>query len=120
MELILLLLSFLTAAATRYYLSKILNEKIAEKFSYASISINILGCFLLGVFMVYASKSGMNISPSIELNNILIAVFIAFTTFSYKTVQFLKNKMLIKASTNIFYNLFLGLVFFTIGNLIGR
>ena len=120
MQFILLLFSFLIAAIIRYYLSKILNEKVADKFSYASISINILGCFLLGVFMVYVSQSGMEISSSVETRNILIAVFFAFSTFSYKAVQYLKNKMLIEASTNIFYNLFLGLVFFTIGNLIGR
>jgi len=113
-------ISFIIAALLRYYLSKLIYDNLKDKIPYGSLILNILGCFIIGLLMVYAAGENIVIFKAVNTNNILITVFIAFTTSSYKAVNFLKKKMLIKASTNIFYNVFLGLVFLTLGNLIAQ
>ena len=113
-------ISFILAALLRYYLSKLIYNNLRDKISYASLLLNILGCFIIGLLMVYADGKNIALLSGININNILITLFIAFTASSYKAVNFLKKKMLIKASTNIFYNMFLGLFFLTLGNLLAQ
>ena len=111
---------FILAALLRYYLSKLIYDNLRDKIVYGSLILNILGCFIIGFLMVYAAGENFVLFKTVNTNNILITIFIAFTTSSYKAVNFLKKKMLIKASTNIFYNVFLGLVFLTLGNLLAQ
>lgn len=120
MQFLYLGLSFIIAALLRYYLSKLIYYNSRDKIPYGSLLLNILGCFIIGLLMVYAARENIVLFKAVNTNNILITVFIAFTTSSYKAINFLKNKMLIKASTNIFYNVFLGLVFLTLGNLLAQ
>lgn len=111
---------FIITALLRYYLSKLIYVNLRDKISYASLILNIIGCFIIGLLMVYVSKENIALFKGVNINNILIIIFIAFTSSSYKAINFLKNKMLIEASTNIFYNMFLGLVFLTLGNLLAQ
>jgi len=111
---------FIITALLRYYLSKLIHDNLRDKIVYGSLILNILGCFIIGFLMVYAAGENFVLFKTVNTNNILITIFIAFTTSSYKAVNFLKKKMLIKASTNIFYNVFLGLVFLTLGNLLAQ
>ncbi|HKL13713.1 MAG TPA: CrcB family protein [Halanaerobiales bacterium] len=120
MQFLYLAIIFLISGLIRYYFSKLIYNKLSEKISYGSLILNIIVCFTIGFFMVYLSRENINYYSIENINNYLITVFIAFSASSYKAVHFLKNKMLIKASTNIFYNLFLGLVFLTLGNLIAQ
>ena len=120
MQFLYLGISFIITASLRYYFSKLIYDNLRDKISYGSLILNILGCFIIGLLMVYAAGENIVLFKEVNTNNILITVFIAFTTSSYKAVNFLKKKMLIKASTNIFYNVFLGLVFLTLGNLIAQ
>lgn len=120
MNLLYIGLSFLTAGLIRYHLSKWIDKVIKTKANILSLTLNILVCFIIGLLMVILADNNIGFTINLNINNILISFFIAFSVFSYKTVYFLKRKMLTKASTNIFYNLFLGLVFLTIGNLIGK
>ena len=120
MQFIYLVIIFLITGLIRYYLSKLIHNKLKDIISYGALILNIIVCFLIGFFMVYLSSQNTTLNSIGNINNVLITIFIAFSASSYKAVHFLKNKMLIKASTNIFYNLFLGLVFLTLGNLIAQ
>lgn len=120
MQLVYISSGFIVAGLIRYYLSKIIYKKSKNKIKFWSMLINIVVCFLIGLIMALIVENNLEPLLAKNINNMLISAFIAFTVFSFRAVQYLKNKMFIKASTNIFYNLFSGLFFLTIGNLIGK
>ena len=113
-------LSFLFAGLFRFYLSKLIYNSFKNKGNIISLTLNMLVCFIIGLLMVILKKNNIGFTMSLNINNILISIFIAFTLFNYKTIYFFKRKIFIKASTDIFYNLFLGFVLLTIGNLVGK
>ncbi len=97
----------------RYGLSKMIKNK---KRTYHHI-LNGTGTFILGFVLVYYSNLLLN--PSL-FEDIMIFSFLSFCIFDYIMINKISNRLYTKAARILFYNLFLGLVFFTFGNLIAQ
>jgi len=97
----------------RYGLSKMIKNK---KRTYHHI-LNGIGTFILGFVLVYYSNLLLNQSL---FENIMIFSFLSYCVFDYIMINKLSNRLYTKAARILFYNLFLGLVFFTFGNLIAQ
>jgi CrcB protein len=67
-------------AMARYGVSTLLFDASTQKFPYATLSVNVLGSFLMGILFVLIVEKGL-LPP--EMRSILMVGFLgAFTTFS--------------------------------------
>lgn len=70
----------------RYALTQWLNVRLGTAFPYATLLINLSGCFLIGIFAAWAR---VKLSMSPEAHALLMAGFCgAFTTFSAFMLEF--------------------------------
>lgn len=87
-ELLNVLVGGFFGAIARFYLSTIINGKKNSLFPYGTVSVNLLGCFFMGIVVHY--------SPQENIYALLAIGFLgAFTTFSsvqMEMVTLLKNK----------------------------
>lgn len=110
----------LSGGILRYFLSLYLYKISSNNTPYWSYLLNMIVCFMLGFGMVILNKQSLtNLNPLL-IKNLLLTFFITFSVFSYKAIYYFKRIMLIQAATVLFYNLFAGLLFLTIGNLIAQ
>lgn len=113
MNYIYIILGVVIGGLLRFSLSKLIKNK---KRTYHHI-LNGIGAFILGFVLVYYSNLFLN--PSL-FENVILFSFLSFSIFDYIMIKKLSNRLYTKASRILFYNLFLGLVFFTFGNLIAQ
>ena len=67
-------------AMARYGVSTLVFDASSQRFPYATLSVNVLGSFLMGILFVVIAEKGL-LPP--EMRSILMAGFLgAFTTFS--------------------------------------
>jgi len=110
----------LSGAILRYFISLYLYKNTSSNTPYWSYFLNMLVCFMLGFGMVILNKQTITTFNPLLIKNLLLTFFITFSIFSYKAIYYFKKVMLIQAATVLFYNLFAGLLFLTIGNLIAQ
>lgn len=110
----------LSGAVLRYFISLFLYKTSSSDTPYWSYLLNMIVCFLLGFGMVMLNKQSITTLNPLLIKNLLLTFFITFSVFSYKAIYYFKRVMLVQAATVLFYNLFAGLLFLTIGNLIAQ
>jgi CrcB protein len=85
-------------------------------FPYGTLSVNILGCLLIGLLGGWADNAEL-FSPSTRLF-LLIGVlggFTTFSTFGYETVALLRDRQLLAASANVGLHVFVGFAAVALG-----
>lgn len=94
----------------RYWLSGFVYKFFPPTFPYGTLTVNVLGSFIIGIVMYYLDSNEL-ISQQIRI--FLTVGFCGglttFSTFSYETINYLKDREYLYASTNILLNLFLTL-----------
>lgn len=110
----------LSGAVLRYVISLLLFKITNSDTPYWSYLLNMIVCFMLGFGMVILSKQSIETLNPLLIKNLLLTFFITFTVVSYKAIYYFKRMMLIQAATVLFYNIFAGLLFLTIGNLLAQ
>lgn len=71
---------------------------------------NVLGCFLFGLlFGLGESRSWMSNAVRLALFTGFLGSFTTFSTFSWNTLELLKNGEIIPAFANVLLSVFLGL-----------
>jgi len=99
-------------ATTRYLVSTWAAERFGTDFPYGTLIVNVVGCFIIGVFMTLATER-MIVSPYWRL---LITVgfvggLTTFSSYSYETFKLLQEADVLMAMSNLLGNLIIG--FFT-------
>ncbi len=94
--------------ALRYWLSSFVYKFLPANFSYGTLSVNIIGSFILGILMYFMNDREL-ISPELRL---ILAVgfcggFTTFSTFSLETMNLLRDSEFLLAFINIFSNIIL-------------
>ena len=106
----------LAGGFARYYLTGFVSHFWGNRFPYGTLVVNLIGCFLIGIFSAVTEKKFL-ISP--ELRLLLIAGFCgAFTTFSafmLETANLLKGGELMAAFANVIFSLGIGFLVFCLG-----
>ena len=108
-------------AVFRYLLAGWIYEVVGTDFPYGTLVVNVIGCFVIGLFMTIAEDRFL-ISPSLR---ILVAVgiiggFTTFSTFNFETLELLKDGTVVLAMLNIGASIVLGLSAAWIGSIVGR
>ncbi|MEJ5351337.1 MAG: fluoride efflux transporter CrcB [Melioribacteraceae bacterium] len=94
----------------RYWLSGFVYKFLPPTFPYGTLTVNVLGSFIIGIVMYYFDAYEL---ISSQLRIFLTIGFCGglttFSTFSYETINFLKEREYLYAGLNILLNLFLTL-----------
>lgn len=108
-------------AILRYLVSGWAHRIAGASFPYGTLTVNVLGSFLLGFFFVVAEERFM-ISPQIRnfVSIGLLGAFTTYSTYSFETMMLIKEMMYIQATLNIALNLIVGLFAVWLGMTLAR
>ncbi|MBC2191977.1 fluoride efflux transporter CrcB [Listeria sp. FSL L7-0229] len=88
-------------------------------FPYATLAVNLIGCFLLAFFMQFlAEKSRISLVILNGIGTGFIGAFTTFSAFSVDTIQLLQNGEVILAVSYVFASLLGGLVMVKLGRML--
>ncbi|MER1986164.1 MAG: fluoride efflux transporter CrcB [Solibacillus sp.] len=88
-------------------------------FPFATLCVNLLGCFLLGLFLT-STTIIRNVHLKLALTTGVLGAFTTFSTFSYETLQLLQQGAAFYALLYVGGSLFGGLTFSAIGIFMAR
>jgi CrcB protein len=94
--------------AFRYWMTGAVQKIFPSTFPYGTLSVNILGSFLLGIIIFFFDYREL-IPPEIKLFLTIgfCGGFTTFSTFSFETINLLRDSEYLYAIMNISANLFL-------------
>ena len=74
----------------RYFIGSRLVEKAGESFPWATLFVNVTGCFLIGIFTVLCNSENHFLSDIHFRKFLLVGLFGGYTTFSTFSLQTLQ------------------------------
>ncbi len=106
-------------ALSRFFISTYINRLLGTSFAYGTLSVNILGSFIIGFLFLYFEQI---ISPNIKamLMTGLLGALTTFSTFSLETLLMIQEGLYTKALLNILLNVILSLSATFLGMLLFR
>jgi len=107
-------------AVARLLLSTWVQKVTTSGFPYGTLSVNILGSFLMGFLFMYFSHINLSLHQKLIFTTGLLGALTTFSTFSMETVILLKEEEYIDAVLNVFFNVSLSVVATFIGILLFR
>ncbi len=98
-------------AVARYGSGLAVAHWLGDRFAYATLAVNVLGCFLLAM-LAHVSTATELVSPElrIALGVGFLGAFTTFSTFGYETMKFAEDGVWHLAVGNVAANLALGLL----------
>ncbi|AUW33185.1 MULTISPECIES: fluoride efflux transporter CrcB [Acidithiobacillus] len=95
-------------AWARYGQSILVQMVLGRGFPWATLSINVLGCFLMG-FLFFETLERSALSPELRTGILTggLGAYTTFSTFSLETLVLFENGEAIKAFAYMFSSLFL-------------
>jgi len=98
-------------AVCRHMMSEFVARNYNGVFPFATLIVNVFGCFLLGLCIFFLEKN-THLSPAIKLGlgTGFLGAFTTFSTFGVETHNLLTQGEQMKAFLNVGGNLFLGLI----------
>lgn len=108
-------------ATTRYVTSNWAAAKFGASFPFGTLMVNVVGCFIMGVFMVLSTER-LSISPYWRL---LLAVgflggLTTFSSFSYETLKLLQEADILRAFYNVALNVTVGFLATWLGMVLAK
>ena len=99
----------------RYLISVFFNQKVNPDFPYATLSVNLLGCLLIGVFYGLFGKSVSNNDWKLFLTTGLCGGFTTFSAFSNESLELIKEGNLLTAVIYVASSIVCGLLLTYVG-----
>jgi CrcB protein len=98
-------------AIMRYYVSGyVQNISISYSFPVGTLTVNLIGCFIIGVISKLAEDFGLfSIETRLFLTIGFLGAFTTYSTFGYETLNLLRNNEWLYAFINVGLHMFLGI-----------
>ncbi|SIT92293.1 fluoride efflux transporter CrcB [Pontibacter indicus] len=94
----------------RYLLSQFIQTRTTIPFPLATLTVNIIGCLLIGVVFGLGAKGGITPEWRLFLATGILGGFTTFSAFSYETVHMLQNGQTSSAITYVLASVLVGLL----------
>lgn len=95
----------------RYWGTNFIYKFLSPTFPYGTLFVNVLGSFIIGIVMYYLDSNDLiNQELRIFLTIGFCGGLTTFSTFSYETINFLKENEFLFAGLNIIANVLITLV----------
>jgi len=111
-------------ALTRYYVSGFAQNLFAKSslpfFPFGTLTVNIFGCFLIGLFSTLFLERDVDVSYRFLINTGFLGAFTTFSTFSLETLNLIEEKALLHGFVNIFFSCLVGLIAVWLGKVTFR
>lgn len=101
--------SFIGGVA-RYLLSLFIQNKAVNSFPYGTLTVNVFGCFLIGIVYGLFVRSGLSSEWRLFLATGILGGFTTFSTFSYESMTLMREGQAGTALLYIGFSLVLGLL----------
>lgn len=111
MEVLLVSIGGAAGAVTRYLVGQLIGK---TSFSWATLLVNVLGSFILGVVIFGGSRADVHFLMSVGF----CGAFTTFSSFSFQTIRLWEGGEAINAVLNAIGNLVLSLIAFTAARLL--
>jgi CrcB protein len=111
----------MTGTIARYVFSGAMYRLCGTNFPYGTFAVNITGCLLLGIFIGVSDRKWL-LDPNARIL-LMVGFCGAFTTFSTRIVEtanMLKDGEIVKAFSNIFLSVVIGIIILGFGMFIGE
>ncbi len=105
---------------SRYLLSQFIQNKSLTTFPFGTLSVNIIGCLLIGVVYGIADKGNMSPEMRLFFATGLLGGFTTFSAFSNDTVALIHSGQYNYAITYILSSVVIGLVATFLGIVLTR
>ncbi len=111
----------LAGTVSRYALSGWMYRMLGVGFPYGTLAVNLIGCFLIGLFDVLAEEKFV-LGPQARLFLMIgfCGAFTTFSTFMLETGNLIKDGQSLLALANLLISVVAGFIVFKAGILLGK
>ena len=110
-NILLVILGSAAGGGLRYIISTIVQQNTIGKFPMGTFTVNMLGCFLMGLILGIADKnSTTQLSFILLLATGFCGGFTTFSAFAYENINLLKNQLNLLALTYISLSVVVGIL----------
>ena len=92
-------------SCSRYFVGKVISNQIESIFPWGTFTVNIIGCFLIGIFIGIIERFQFHPNWSLLLVTGFCGGFTTFSSFSYENYLLIKNEEYFLDLTYIFMSL---------------
>jgi len=94
----------------RYLVAILFSSQISSVFPFATLTVNVLGCFLIGILFALSDRGNL-LSPEwrILLTTGFCGGFTTFSTFSYESMRLMQDGEYLYLAAYVFISVFVGL-----------
>jgi len=96
-------------AIARFTISGWIQKSSASLFPFGTLSVNILGSFIIGFLFLYFQHINLSVNQKAIFVTGLLGALTTFSTFSWETLFLMQDNLWTKALLNIGLNLFLSI-----------
>lgn len=76
---------------SRYLLSQLIQNKALTSFPYGTLTVNVIGCFLIGLIFGISERSGLTLEWRLILTTGMLGGFTTFSAFSYESISLMRE-----------------------------
>jgi len=108
-------------ALARFWVSTSINERLSGAFPYGTLTVNVLGSFLMGFLAMWLVEH-LSLNPLIRLAIFVgfLGAFTTFSTFSMETLNLFEEGLAGHALLNMFVNVIFSVLAVWLGVMLGK
>lgn len=96
--------------ALRYVLSQKIQQSVLSTFPFGTLSVNILGCFLIGLVFALSDRGALSQEWRLFLATGICGGFTTFSAFSNETLALLRDGQFLYAGLYVMLSVLLGVL----------
>ena len=101
----------------RYLIAQLVQGNLLTSFPFGTMTVNILGCFIIGMIYALSMKGSMPAEYRVLLATGFCGGFTTFSSFSYESMTLMQDGQFLYASLYAGFSFFLGLIAVYLGSL---